>query len=69
MKVLYTLLIGLVAAQFLISCSSQQVKRGTYYSLHEQQRQRCIDEGRADCAQYDYESYDEYLRKKDQAKD
>jgi len=69
MKVLYTLLIGLVALQFLISCTSQQVKRGTYYSLHEQQRQRCIEEGRVDCSQYDYESYDEYQKKRDQAKD
>lgn len=68
-KVLCRLLVGIIATQLLMACTSQQVKRGTYYSIHERQRQQCIDEGRVDCSQYDYDSYDEYQRKKDQTKE
>ena len=50
----------------LAACSGQQLKQGTYYSLHEQQRQRCIQEGRTDCSQYDYDSYDVYERKRNE---
>jgi hypothetical protein len=47
----------------LVACSSEQLKRGTYYSLHEKQRQDCIESGRADCDQHKYDSYEEYERK------
>jgi len=48
------------------ACSSEQFKRGAYYSIHEKQRQDCLQAGRHDCEQYDYDKYDEYQHKKQQ---
>lgn len=56
----------LTGSLLLVACSSGQLKRGTYYSIHEKQRQDCIEAGRTDCEQYKYDSYDEYERKKNE---
>lgn len=62
------ILMGLALSQ-LSGCSSQQLKQGTYDSLHERQRQQCLEQGRTDCDQYDYDSYDQYQRKIERDKD
>jgi len=60
----FMLLVMVVAALTITACSSEQFKRGAYYSIHEKQRQDCLQAGRNDCDQYDYDKYDEYQRKK-----
>jgi len=64
-RVLFQLCLCLILTPYLLACTSEQVKRSTYHSIHEKQRQDCINEGRTDCSQYDYESYDEYQRKRE----
>ena len=63
-KILSFIILGSLVTQCLLACTSEQIKRGTYSSIHEKQRQDCIQSGRTDCDQYDYDSYDEYQRKK-----
>jgi hypothetical protein len=65
-KKLTVIFVGLILASCLSACSKDQLKRGTYYSIHEKQRQDCINQGRVDCDHYDYESYDEYQRKRNE---
>lgn len=63
-KLFRFILTGLIIAPYLIACTSEQVKRATYHAMHEKQRRECMDAGRQDCSQYDYDSYDKYQREK-----
>ena len=63
-NVLVYICFGIMLMLSLMSCSSEQLKRGTYYSIHEKQRQDCLNQGRKDCDQYEYENYDEYQRRR-----
>ena len=65
MKSNKVLLIILVAFN-LSSCSTEQLKQGMYYSIHEKQRQDCLLSGQKDCSEYEYDRYDEYQRRKKQ---
>jgi len=56
--------VALILANYLMACTNEQLKRSTYYSIHEKQRRQCIEEERQDCSQYDFESYEEFQRKK-----